>query len=203
MSRLIWGLLINFMDFSISRATLRDGTEASSLELRVSEEGAGVSQQPRQGPINPHGQSPLRARAPPISRPSGQLCGQNRSAWSVCQRTYADHPRTPLRPVWLWAAKVPCLRDLAKRGTEESNLELGFWRPTCCHYTSPPWPYAPDSPDRVRPGANRQGTGILGARGCRAARARLIVLARGLAILRGAALPKWLGWVAIALGLSR
>ena len=25
-----------------------------------------------------------------------------------------------------------------ERGTEESNLELGFWRPTCYHYTSPP-----------------------------------------------------------------
>src|SRR4051812_46944927 len=29
---------------------------------------------------------------------------------------------------------------MSQRGTEESNLELRFWRPPCSHYTSPPGP---------------------------------------------------------------
>jgi hypothetical protein len=30
------------------------------------------------------------------------------------------------------------IRNRRKRGTEESNLEQGFWRPPCYRYTSPP-----------------------------------------------------------------
>ncbi len=56
---------------------------------------------------------------------------------------------------------------LLKRGTEESNLEQGFWRPPCYRYTSPPGerivgagrrfshprtpPLAPETPHRGRP----------------------------------------------------
>ena len=32
----------------------------------------------------------------------------------------------------------PYMACLLKRGTEESNLEQGFWRPPCYRYTSPP-----------------------------------------------------------------
>ena len=50
-----------------------------------------------------------------------------------------------IAPVWACghdfalAREIPRIRGASeKRGTQESNLALRFWRPPCYRYTSPP-----------------------------------------------------------------